>query len=256
MASEFVWFDLITPDRGAALAFYGGLLGWSYDEKDAPQYTEIVASGPHRIGGVVPLSAEMAAHGARPGWLGYVGVADINASIAAIVEGGGKLHRAAAEIPDVGRFAVVADAQGAVFQLFEGQGALTPPAAPPMTPGHPAWSELHTTDGPAALDFYTSRFGWTLADTVDLGPAGLYRVFAVGGAQRGGVMTSGAPGVPFWLFYFAHADIDAAAAAIPAAGGTVHMGPHEVPGGGWVLAASDPQGAGFALIGPRPDHKE
>ena len=46
------------------------------------------------------------------------------------------------------------------------------------------------------------------------------------------------------------ADIDAAKARLEEAGGTVLMGPHEVPGGQWVIQAKDPQGAIFALIAP------
>lgn len=57
---------------------------------------------------------------------------------------------------------------------------------------------------------------------------------------------------PFWLYYFNVDDIDAAAARVTAAGGQVLMGPHEVPGGSWILQALDPQGGMFALTKMAP----
>ena len=54
---------------------------------------------------------------------------------------------------------------------------------------------------------------------------------------------------PYWAFYFSVDDIDVAIARIEAHGGMVLMGPHEVPVGSWIVRASDPQGACFAVAG-------
>jgi predicted enzyme related to lactoylglutathione lyase len=56
---------------------------------------------------------------------------------------------------------------------------------------------------------------------------------------------------PSWLFYFNVDDIDAAHRRIAANGGTLMHGPSEVPGGQWIVQASDPQGVVFAVVGPR-----
>jgi len=56
---------------------------------------------------------------------------------------------------------------------------------------------------------------------------------------------------PYWLYYFNVDAIDAAAERIKSAGGRLVTGPREVPGGGWVVRATDPQGAAFALLAPR-----
>jgi predicted enzyme related to lactoylglutathione lyase len=53
---------------------------------------------------------------------------------------------------------------------------------------------------------------------------------------------------PFWGYYFNVSAIDAAAERVKAAGGAIMMGPHEVPGGQWILQCTDPQGACFALV--------
>jgi predicted enzyme related to lactoylglutathione lyase len=108
-------------------------------------------------------------------------------------------------------------------------------------------------DGAAAFDFYAAQFGWTLAETLDMGEMGQYRIFATGGDKAGGIMTNPAqsPAPPHWRFYFGVDVIDAAKSRIETAGGQVLMGPHEVPGGAWIVQAFDPQGALFAVVGPK-----
>lgn len=85
-----------------------------------------------------------------------------------------------------------------------------------------------------------------------MGPAGTYQLFAAGGAPIGGMMTKfeGVP-APFWLHYFTVDAIDAAATRVRDKGGQVLQGPHEVPGGSWVVQCRDPQGIMFALVSAR-----
>jgi predicted enzyme related to lactoylglutathione lyase len=159
------------------------------------------------------------------------------------------VHRAPADIPGVGRFAVVADPQSAVIALFKGTG--TSPPAPANTPGYAGWRELLAADAAAAFAFYSEMFGWTKGDAADIGPMGTYQLFALasGGEPIGGMMTK-PPHVPapFWTYYFQVDGIAAAVARINAAGGTIINGPMEVPGGSWIVQALDPQGAMFALV--------
>ncbi len=56
---------------------------------------------------------------------------------------------------------------------------------------------------------------------------------------------------PAWLIYFGVASVTSANAAIEQVGGIVMMGPHEVPGGDWIVVAADPQGATFGVVGPK-----
>ena len=51
-----------------------------------------------------------------------------------------------------------------------------------------------------------------------------------------------------WLYYFNVNGINAAAARITNSGGKIAMGPHQVPGGQWIVSAFDPQGANFQLV--------
>ena len=169
-----------------------------------------------------------------------------------MAKAGGTVRRAPEDIPGVGRFAVVADPQGAGFMLFEPLPGSERPVVAQGTPGRAEWHELHAADRDAAFDFYAGQFGWTKAEAFDMGPMGTYQLFAAGDTTIGGMMTKmDAFPTPFWLYYFGVDAIDAAIERITANGGQILHGPAEVPGGAWIVQALDPQGAMFALVGPR-----
>jgi hypothetical protein len=121
----------------------------------------------------------------------------------------------------------------------------------PGTPGHIGWHELMAGDREGAFKFYSGLFGWTKAEAVE-SPAGLYQTFATGGAPVGGMMTK-MPDMPwsFWLYYFNVASLDAAVARVTKGSGKILNGPMQVPGGGWIAQCMDPQGAMFAMVGPK-----
>jgi predicted enzyme related to lactoylglutathione lyase len=165
-----------------------------------------------------------------------------------VAASGGAIHHEPENIPAIGRFAVVADPQGAVFCLFKPLNGMTPPA-PGATPGRVGWHELHTTDREGAFAFYADLFGWTKTEAMDMGAMGVYQLFAAGGAPIGGMMTK-PPDVPvsFWNYYFQVDGIGAAMERLKAGGGRVTNGPMEVPGGNWIVQGLDPQGAMFSLV--------
>jgi len=244
MANIFVWYELMTRDQDAAEAFYAEVLGWKIADAGMPDMRySMLNVGDHPVGG-------MMTHDEHPFWIGYVGVDDVDAVSAELASAGGVVHRAADDIPGIGRFAVVADPQGAVFVLFK--AAVEDGAAPPyMTPGTFAFRELHTTDWKAAFAFYSGLFGWEKGEAMDMGPMGTYQLFDANGLTTGAMYDNPDMPRPMWLYYIATDAIDAAKARIEAAGGSILHGPSEVPGGMWIIQAADPQGAMFALVGPR-----
>ncbi len=246
--SRFVWYELMTPDPAAAQAFYAAVVGWGAQDASQPgKPYRLLTVGGAPIGGLMGLPRP----GAPPCWTGYVGVADAAAAAARAESLGGAVHAPPADIPGVGRFAVIADQQGAAVVLFRGRDGDAPP--PDSTdPGFVGWRELATDDWPAAFAFYEAMFGWRKVEAVDMGAMGVYQLFAGDGAPIGGRFNRppGAPG-PCWLYYFVVDDIDAAAARLKAAGGKVLNGPMSAPGGAWIVQAQDPQGVFFALTGPR-----
>ncbi len=247
---KFCWYELLTTDTAAAQTFYCDVIGWSARDSGIPgeAYT-ILCAGATGVGGLMALPDSAAAMGARPGWIGYVAVEDTDAMAARLTGAGGIVHRAPADIPGVGRFAVVADPHGAVFTLFTPLPDHPPPPPTPVgTPGHATWHELRAGDLEADFAFYAGLFGWSKGEALDMGPMGTYQIMLRDGEMFGGAMTKPeAMPVPFWLYYFHTDAIDAAVTRVIAGGGTVVHGPAEVPGGSWMVQRLDPQGAMFAL---------
>lgn len=259
MANKFFWYELMTSDRAAAEGFYAKVVGWTlspFGDPDDP-YTIIEAAG-RGIGGIMAIPEEAAAGGMKPCWIGYVHVTDIDAAVENVRAGGGKVYREPAMIPTVGRFAVVADPQGAMFNMLQPEG-MDMPALPMATMGGVDWHELHSSDWAKGADFYAAQFGWSKTDAMEMGPLGTYQMFAMEPAAEGAACGTTCGGMyndldaatPFWLFYVHVDDIDAAIGRVTGNGGTILSGPDQVPGGVWVINARDPQGALFALVGHR-----
>ncbi|MBZ9675807.1 VOC family protein [Mesorhizobium sp. ES1-1] len=249
----FFWYELMTSDLDAAEAFYTAVIGWKAEPFNQapgmPRYI-VVNSAEGGVGGLMTMPEGPASAGMPPAWLGYIKTSDADASTEALVAAGGAVHREPSDIPGVGRFAVVADPQGATFMFLQPNGADQPPL-PATTPGHVGWHELYTSDWEAAFDFYSGQFGWTREGDFDMGEMGNYRTFAAGPASGGGMMDKPAQiPVPVWQFYFNVDAIDAAAARVTDNGGKVIMGPMPVPTGQWIIQCQDPQGAHFALLAP------
>ncbi|HEY0412080.1 MAG TPA: VOC family protein [Allosphingosinicella sp.] len=248
---KFIWYELLTDDVAAARDFYAGIVGWNTRDAGGENTGYILLlAGDRGVGGIMAIPEEARAAGAQPGWTGYIAVADTDAAAARIEAAGGTIHRAPGDIPNVGRFAVVADPQGAVFQLLtsRGDGAMTP--LDRMAPGNVGWHELYSTDWEAGFAFYADQFGWAKDQAVDMGPMGTYQLFAPapGAEAIGGMMNMPDLPKPAWGFYFVVEGIDAAAERVKAAGGQVVMGPMEVPDGSFVIQGRDLQGAMFALV--------
>ena len=245
---DFVWYDLATTDPVAAAEFYAGVIGWTAVPVPAKPYTWFKAGGAV-LAGVHQMPAEVAQRGVPPHWSGHIHVADVDASLAQAVAAGAVCKFGPSDIPDVGRFAVVADPDGAHFYLFTPSYTDTEP--PFMSPGSIGWRELRTRDPAASFAFYAGLFGWQPERAIEMGPMGTYDIFGYGGMERGGMMTPPPGAMPHWLYYIVVEAIDAAQDRVAAGGGTVLHGPQEVPGGAWTLTCRDPQGGEFALVAPR-----
>lgn len=252
---SFIWYELMTTDADGAKEFYDAVVGWDIAAPhDASGYRMIQRSDGGSAGGVLPLTQEMQQHGARPAWLGYINVSDVDAALKSIQAAGGQLLMGPHEFPEVGPIALVADPQGAPFYVMKPNPPKNDPGArsdvfSPTAEQRVAWNELATSDAAAAVDFYTGQFGWTKGDAMPMGDMGIYQLLVHDGTPLGAIMTKAADKPSRWRFYFRVPDVDAAAETIRAEGGTVVHGPMEVPGGDRVLIGTDPQGAEFALVG-------
>ena len=151
---------------------------------------------------------------------------------------------------NIGRVSILIDPQTAAIGLVGGlkRGGS---ADQLDVQGHIGWHELLATDAVKAFAFYRALFNWQAA-AMEKDPLDFYQPFAVDGRTIGGVFNKlpRAP-VPFWLYYFNVADMDAALAAVHQGGGKVVHGPFELTPGHWISRCTDPQGAMFALQGKR-----
>jgi predicted enzyme related to lactoylglutathione lyase len=249
-AKPFFWYELMTTDPKAATEFYTAVVGWSAAPFGGGMSYTVLSAGERGVGGIMDMPEAYRKGGGHPAWVGYVHTPDVEAAVEALKKAGGKVHRGPEDIPDVGRFAVVSDPQGAMFQLLQPNGQDQPPA-PAGTSGHIGWHELYTSDWKKAAGFYSGQFGWNTTREFDMGEMGVYAIFAMGGSDAGGMMNKPQqiPN-PVWQFYFNVEGIDTAAKRVSDKGGKVLMGPMEVPNGQWVAQCQDPQGAHFALVAP------
>ena len=247
MPNSFFWYDVMTTDTAAAAQFYADVVGWTPQDSGSPGYTALMVDG-MGVAGLMAMPEDAAAMGARPCWMGYIHVPDVAATMASLRAAGGKILKAPQTIEGVITFAVAADPQGAGFLIATPLVKEAPPRPARNAPGTMGWHELYANDWNAVWPFYEQVFGWSKVHTVDMGLMGLYQIFSAGGEPVGGMMNrpSGVPAC-YWNYYIVVASVTAAEQKILAAKGEILVPPMQVPGGGWILQAMDPQGAVFAL---------
>jgi len=239
----FVWHDHLAKDPKAAIAFYTEVIGWKSQPFGDSHYTMIVGSqGP--LGCIMELPAE-AAKMMPPHLTGNVQVADVDGTCALVKKLGGKVYKDPSDIPTVGRFAVIADPQGASIAVFKPNSPMQ--AHDETKEGEVCWNELLTTDQAAAFKFYSEIFGWKTLQEMDMGEMGTYRLFGVGEKRIGGMMNAPKGAPTAWLYYFETSNLDAALDRAKKKGAKVLSGPMPVPTGSRIVQLLDTQGAVFAL---------
>ncbi|MER7487120.1 VOC family protein [Streptomyces sp. NPDC126497] len=221
--------DAQLPDVEAGKRFYGGLFGWTFE--DQPQGTvralkdgAPVASLAHKADGRLPTV-----------WTVSFATPDAEALCRRIRAAGGQLVAPPHPFGDLGVTALVTDAEGAVFSLW--QGAASPGFGRRHEPGAFAWVQLYTRDTGTANAFYGGLFHDALfgpdADP-DFGRAPVSDVFP-------------AEMPPHFLVHFAVDDPGTAVAEVIRLGGRVQVPPFGTSYG-TVAVVTDDQGASFALL--------
>jgi predicted enzyme related to lactoylglutathione lyase len=245
----FCWYELLTNDPKAAMAFYTHVVGWKtqpFEGPSGPEPYTMWVSGQGPLGGVMTLPAEAKKMGAPPHWMGHVMVDDLEGAVAKVKKHGGHIHVPPTEVPTVGLFSVIADPTGASLSLFK-------PAQPmalhdELKPGEFCWRELMSADAAKALEFYGAVCGWQLVESMDMGPMGKYLIYGQNGKRYGGMMNKPKEmPVSAWGYYIDVEDLDGALKRATDKGAKLVNGPMEVPGGARIAQFFDPQGAFFAL---------
>lgn len=236
------WVDLAAVDLDAASKFYKGLFNWSTFTDDESGYSMFTV-GDAPVAGAMELTPEMGEM--PPVWSTYVSVEDADVTVAAAREAGGAIFEEPFEIPNDGRIAVIADPNGAVICVFEGQGDNGMKVMDEN--GAPCWFDCVTRDAEASGAFYAEVFGWTSEHMPEMD----YTVFINDGDWICGMFVM-PPEVPaevpaHWVVNFVVPDCDAAVEYATGNGGAVTMPPIDTPFGR-AAGLVDPWGAVFTVI--------
>jgi len=197
---KFVWGDLISQDVEASKAFYGALLGWTFETNG--RYTTVMNHG-------TPIAGIVQARDKKRGteWLGNLSVADVERAAASYREHGGLVELEPVDAPNRGKISLVSSKGGAALLLVRASSG-DPPDADPVLGGW-LWWELWTHDVEGAMDRLVEVAGYQ-RETIDLRDEP-YRVLRDAQARRAGIMEAPPEVYPTWLPYFRVADIDASA---------------------------------------------
>jgi predicted enzyme related to lactoylglutathione lyase len=257
------WVDTNQPDPEAAVAFYGGVFGWEFEDVTPPGAPVKYFLASLRGGSVAGVASQPEASQRAVAWDTYVWVADADEAATKVRAAGGSVLSDPADVGDVGRTALCADPNGAAFCLWQAKEHRG--AAIVNEPGSLNFNDLHTRDLDRAREFYGAVFGW---EVLDIG--GGFHAWTLPGygdfleqrnpGTRAGMADVGAPErfedvvasvaqiaddtPPHWGVTFAVDDADAIAARAIELGGRVIAAPFDAP---WVrmTVVADPQGATF-----------
>ena len=270
------WIDTTQPDPDAAVAFYGDLFGWEFEDVMPPGSPARYYVGRLRGGDVAAVGSQPEGAPRTAVWNTYVWVEDADETAAKVRAAGGKVLSEPDDVGDSGRMAVFADPAGAMFCVWqpkEHRGA-----AIVNEPGSLNFNDLYTRDPDGARAFYAAVFGWEL---LGMGEGGMWalpgygdfleqrtpgmreRMAAMGAPERfeevvasiGPLPDGDADAQARWGVTFAVEDADAIAARATELGGRVVVAPFDAP---WVrmTVITDPQGATFTASKFVPENKD
>ncbi|GGS50426.1 MULTISPECIES: VOC family protein [Actinokineospora] len=236
------WVDLGT-DVDRAVAFYGGLFGWTF-ESGGEEFAGygIASKDGHPVAGIGPRQSPD-----QPAvWTTYLATEDVAASAEAVVAAGGKLLFEPMAVHDKGSMVIAADPVGAVFGLW--QAGTNTGADLANEPGALVWNEHMSADSARAKEFYAKVFDYTYGavDGMDT-----YFTINVPNAEQpvGGIGDGDGPG---WVVYFQAEDADTTAATVQKLGGSV-LAPIEDTPFGRMLTLADDQGTRFHVMANVPE---
>jgi predicted enzyme related to lactoylglutathione lyase len=247
LPGKLIWADLFTSQPDEATKFYCGLLGWTsttIDQK-GKTYTIFTNDG-IPVAGLAPHSYAKESHPSR--WIGYVSVADINATVALVEKNGGKVHATVKKFPDRGFQAIVADSDGNTIGLLQSSSGDS--VDDYTKTGAWNWFELYVKDPAATKDFYHQALGFDVAPETNSDRKSDF-VLSRNGSSRGGVAPipeEAKEGRPSWLGVIRVADIDQTLSKVAGLGGEVLVSPHSVEFGSRFAIILDPTGGTLGLV--------
>ena len=241
---KFIWADLVTDDAAAARAFYASLFGWTFAEHGD---FSLASKGGQNVAGIIkrPRPTDRPA---KPRWICYVSVDNIEVAQKTILVMGGKVMIAPRAIPKRGEQAIFADAEGAVFGIVKSSSG--DPQDFLADPGEWIWIQLFSRDARKATEFYRTLAGYQVTDYTQARRV-LSFMLSSAGAMRAAVGTIPAehPEVnPTWLPFLRVENLDETLAKTKQAGGTVLLEPARDLYGHPLAIIADPTGASVGIL--------
>lgn len=241
-----VWFDLMTDDLEGARKFYSALFGWEYEIGPATTgFYSIAKRGGKKCAGLGQKPSDTPFPNA---WTVYFHVLDCDASCEAAKAKGGTVSMAPMDVMEEGRMAMVADATGAMYGLW--QAGNHKGSEVQMEHGSMTWCEINTRDIDRAKTYYSEVFDLEARDMEMEGAR--YATLNKGEVPHAGIMQmteEWGDMPPHWMVYFAVDDADVTAKAVGDNGGSVNHGPFDTPFGRMAVC-TDPTGTAFSIIKP------
>ena len=244
LPGKFVWADLVTDDVPAARKFYGGLFGWTF--RNLGNYT-IAANDERPLCGMFqrPRPADPSA---KPRWLGYISVSNVERARKAVTKAGGRVLAEPRKFPDRGEQAVFADAEGAVFGVVKSSSGDPEDFLP--DPGDWIWIQLMSRDGRKAAEFYRTVGGYEIIENTSSNKLSDY-VLASEGYARATVRTIRTDDErvrPTWLPFVRVQNVSESVAKAKQLGGRVLIEPNPEIFDGKVAVIADPTGAAIGIL--------
>jgi uncharacterized protein len=265
------WIDTAQPDVDAAVAFYGGLFGWHFENSmpaGAPGRYCVATLRGKRVTAVASIPEGAPATAV---WNTYVSVDNADDTAARVAQAGGTITVPPMDVPNnAGRMLSFTDPTGARLNAWQPRDHIGAHLVNEANTWN--WSDLNTRDMAAARAFYSQVFGWEMtAVDFDFGFGEAYMVRRPGYADfleqldpgvKNRHQEAGAPEgftdaicwlqpltddnvQPHWSITFSVDDPDAIAQQAESLGGTVIVPPFDVPYAR-ITVIKDPQGATFS----------
>ena len=245
LPGKFVWADLVTDDVAAARKFYAQLFGWTF--RDLGGYA-IAANDERPLGGLFQRPRPAGQDSAKPRWLGYLSVSNVERAQKAVTKAGGRVLAAPGKYPKRGEQAVFADPEGALFGVVKSSSG--DPEDFLAEPGDWIWMQLMSRDGRQAAEFYRSVAGYEIVENSQPNRLSDF-VLSSKGYARATVRTI-PPALdkvrPTWLPFVRVRNVADSAAKAKDLGGKVLIEPRPQVLEGKVAVIADPTGAAIGLL--------
>jgi uncharacterized protein len=248
---KVIWTDLVTPDLNDAKRFYGALFGWTFREVQGDSHYALALLDDRPVAGLFqkPLASKQTQ---QPAWLTFLAVRDVNAAQKATLQHGGKVVSPPHSYPQRGRQALLADPDGAVFEVLAAQGGDPPDYL--AAPGEWIWSSLLVKDPKQETAFYKTLFGYDVYDLASEDGAAddaQHYILSTDDTARVGLNALPADSMrrrPHWLNFVRVTDAAETAKKAVALGGRVLVEPRIDRHGGQLAVLADPSGAPLGIM--------